>query len=244
MPREAWRFGEPGTWAYDAIVKTNILRYRLLPYIYSNAWKVTNQGSTLMRGLIFDFSSDKEVFNIGDQYMFGPSILVNPVTDSVATTRKLYLPKSGWYDFWTGEFIQGGNWIIADATISKIPLYLKAGSILPFGPEVQYATENTAKPIELRVYPGADGTFELYEDENDNYNYEKGQYSIIPFIWNDKENLLTIGAIQGEFPGMIKQKTFHIVRVKKNIGSGIMDSKSFKSVDYEGKEVVLKLEAD
>ena len=244
LPREAWRFGEPGTWAYDAIVKTNILRYRLLPYIYSNAWKVTSQGSTLMRGLIFDFPSDKEVYNIGDQYMFGTSILVNPVTDSIATTRKLYLPKTGWYDFWTGDFIQGGNWIIADAPISKIPLYIKAGSILPFGPEIQYAAEYTAKPIELRVYSGADGTFELYEDENDNYNYEKGQYSIIPFIWKDKENLLTIGAIQGEFPGMKRQKTFHIILVKKNIGTGIMDSRSFKSIEYSGKEVVLKLETD
>jgi len=244
LPREAWRFGEPGTWAYDAILKTNILRYRLLPYIYSNAWKVTSKGFTLMRGLIFDFPFDKKVFNIGDQYMFGSSILVNPITDSIATIRKLYLPKSGWYDFWTGDFIQGGSWIITDAPISKIPLFLKAGSILPLGPEVQYATENTGNPLEIRVYTGADGTFELYEDENDNYNYEKGLFSIIPFVWNDKENLLTIKATQGGFPGMKKQRTFHIVRVKKNIGTGIMDSKSFKSIEYSGKEVVLKLEAN
>lgn len=242
LPREAWRFGETGTWAYDAIVETNLLRYRLLPYIYSNARKVTSQGYTLMRGLIFDFPADKEIFNIGDQYMFGPSILVNPVTDSIATTRKLYLPKSGWYDFWTGDFIQGGKWIIADAPISKIPLYIKAGSILPFGPAIQYATENIGKLIEIRVYKGADGIFELYEDENDNYNYEKGQFSIIPFIWNDKEKLLTIRVIQGGFPGMIKQRTFHIVCVKKNSGIGIMDSKSFENVQYEGKEIVLKLE--
>lgn len=400
-PREIWRFGDPGDWSYDTQLKFDNLRHRLMPYIYSLGWKVTHDNSTIMRGLAFDFGTDDKVYNIDDQFMFGPALLVNPVTEpmyhpwvkadsgsiipakylltpdgksgltgeyyagmnfdkKVATrtdtvvnfdwgtdapmkgmpqdsftdrwtgkivapetgeycintitddgarvwvdgkqiiddwtdhaplinsgkahleagksyevkfeffdywlgavaqlrwippsqqkpdtiplpekTRRVYLPgQCAWIDFWTGKTFAGGQTITAPAPIDIMPLYVKAGSIIPMGPYLQYATEKSADPIELRIYPGADGTFELYEDENDNYNYEKGKYAVIPFSWNDKAKTLTIGDRTGTFAGLLKERTFNIVLVNQSAGVGVEPSKISKTLRYGGKRITVKV---
>jgi alpha-D-xyloside xylohydrolase len=226
------------------------LRYRLLPYIYSLSWKVTNEGYTIMRSLAFDFRTDPGIRSIPDQYMFGPAFLVNPVTERIYSlpgnkdfnkTRKVYLPESAdWYDFWTGKLIIGGQTLDAAAPIETIPLYIKAGSIVPMGPYLQYATEKPADPLEIRIYKGADAEFVLYEDENDNYNYENGKYSTIPLKWNEKEKTLTIGARKGEFKGMPVKRTFSIVLVNEKNGKGVGMSGEEKNVIYTGKQITVK----
>jgi alpha-D-xyloside xylohydrolase len=227
------------------------LRYRLLPYIYSLSWKVTNEGYTMMRSLAFDFRNDANVNSIPDQYMFGPAFLVCPITESMynteskasaVKTKKVYLPDTcNWYDFWTGKIFKGGQTIDAPSTIDILPLFIKAGSIIPMGPYLQYATEKPADPIELRIYPGADTKFELYEDENDNYNYEQGKHTTILFSWDNKDKTLTIGERQGEFIGMIMERTFNIVVVNETAGIGIEPSKNFKTISYSGKSTKVKL---
>ncbi len=394
-PREIWEMGE----FVEPILKFDQLRYRLLPYIYSLAWKVTSEGYTVMRGLPMDFAADKRTYSIDDQFMFGPSIMVCPVThpqyhrppepsvlidpeyfktndgkpglrvsyyrdnkygslgkeeivpnidivwytgrpsyvtDSMFSirwegrlipketgrhqfhmksydakrmyldgerlpivytsveqytdtvdliagreygfvletensstgaarmrlfwktpsifakeqtvedhpkTRPVYLPRSeGWIDFWTGEKFHGGQERASDAPIDKTPLFVRVGSILPMGPFVQYATEKPADPFELRIYPGADGRFVLYEDENDNYNYEKGIYATVDFRWNEAHRTLTIGKRQGTFPGMIRKRRFRIVVVSGNHGVGIDTTPDpDKIVEYDGTEVDVRL---
>jgi alpha-D-xyloside xylohydrolase len=226
------------------------LRYRLLPYIYSLAWKVTSEGYTIMRSLAFDFRNDAEIKSIPDQYMFGPAFLVNPVTErmyslpnnkNIRKTRKVYLPKSAnWYDFWTGKLIPGGQTIDAAAPIETIPLYVRAGSIVPMGPFLQYATEKAADPIEIRIYTGADTEFVLYEDENDTYNYELGKYSTIAMNWNEAEKTFTIKERNGEFPGMLTDRTFNIVWVNSKNGTGIEPARQAEIIQYSGKELKIK----
>jgi alpha-D-xyloside xylohydrolase len=228
------------------------LRYRLLPYIYSLSAKVTSDNYTMMRSLAFDFGSDKNVYSIPDQYMFGPAFLVNPVTQQLYTgsnandlpkTRKVYLPTgTKWYDFWTGETLNGGQSINAAAPIDVMPLYVKAGSIVPMGPNVEYATQATSAPIELRIYPGANGEFKFYEDENDSYNYEKGASSTFDLKWNDQSRQLTITARKGTFPGMAKHHTFNVVLVKEGRGvNTAISAKADKTVNYDGKPITVKL---
>ncbi|MEO0293670.1 MAG: TIM-barrel domain-containing protein [candidate division WOR-3 bacterium] len=392
-PREIWEFGEFS----ESMIKIDNLRYRLLPYIYSLAWKVTSEGYTIMRGLPMDFTEDKRTYSISDQFMFGPSIMVCPVTEymiyrppdsSILITpehfrtkdgklglqakyykdsefkilsyeqiepninhrwytgrpfymtdsafsvrwegkliptetgkhqfhlksydakriflnrkelpfiytsveqytdfveleagkeyefilemqnrstgaakmklywktpsifkkeeiiekrekkREVYLPKGcNWIDFWTGNKFRGGQEISSDAPTDRIPLFVKEGSIIPMGPFIQYSTEKPPDPIELRVYPGADAYFTLYEDENDNYNYEKGLYSTIPFCWNDERKELTIGDRQGCFPGMLKERTFRVILVKELHGIGIEITKNpDKTILYKGNKITV-----
>jgi alpha-D-xyloside xylohydrolase len=238
-PREVWRFGQPGTWAYDALVKTDKLRYRLLPYIYSLAWKITNDNYTMMRGLDFDFQNDPKVRNIWNEFMFGPSILVNPVTEPGETARQVYLPSgANWTDFWSGEQYEGGQAIQISAPIDHIPLLVKQGSIIPMGPVIQYASEKPEDPLELRIYPGANAHFTMYEDEDDNYDYEKGIYSTITFDWDNSSKTLTIRNRKGSFPGMLKNRTIHIVLVNKNHGTGLsVTQKPDKTVIYDGNKI-------
>lgn len=266
FPREPWTMGTPESPTYSTLLKFTNLRYRLMPYLYSLAWKVTNENYTIMRGLPFDFSDDQATHNINNQYMFGSEFLVNPVTEPhyylpnnlnmegavepdantnniIETESKalqpVYLPKgTQWFDFWTGKIFEGGQTIKADASYETMPLYVKAGSILPMGPFIQYSTEKT-DPLEIRIYPGADGEFSLYEDENDNYNYEKGIYSTIGFQWDDASKTLTIKDRKGEFPGMLKNRKFNIVLVEENSGVGIEISKNPKAIDYSGKKLVV-----
>lgn len=254
-PREIYQFGEKGSWEFDALEKYICLRYKLLPYIYSTAWGVSHNDDTFMRGLFMDFPDDRKACELNDQYLFGRSILVAPVTEamyvdtdkkedfSIIKTRKVYLPKgTGWTDFWTGERLQGGQMVTKETPIDIMPLYVKCGSILPIGPQVQYATEKRWNNLEIRVYPGADGEFLLYEDENDNYNYEKGAYSTIAFHWDDHKRVLTIGGRDGEFPGMLKNRKFNIVLVGEKRGTGDTPaSKVNKTVSYNGKAVNVKL---
>jgi alpha-D-xyloside xylohydrolase len=214
------------------------LRYRMLPYIYSLAWRVTADDYTIMRPLIMDWRRDEKVREIGDQYMFGPSILVNPVTQEGATSRAVYLPSSaGWYDFWTGEKLAGDTRIAAPAPLDRIPLYVKAGSIVPLGPEVEYASEKSAAPMVLRVYPGADSNFNLYEDEGDTYDYEKGAHSIIPVSWNESTATLTIGERKGKYPGMPSTRSFRLVLVGKDRGAGAAMDEKGVDLQYSGSAV-------
>ena len=238
---ELWSYGAD---AQKILTSFDRLRYRLLPYIYSLAWKTTSESYTPMRPLVMDFRTDVRAQNIGDQFMFGPAFLVNPVTEPAATTRALYLPQSRWYDFWTGSLITGNRTIEADAPLERLPLYIRAGSILPLGPDEEWSTEKPADPIELRIYQGADGDFTLYEDENDTYNYEKGAYATIPLHWDDAHHTLVIGDRKGQFPGMLESRTFHVVFVGRGHGSGINpEPQPDQIVTYSGKQVTVVLPA-
>jgi alpha-D-xyloside xylohydrolase len=212
------------------------LRYRMLPYNYSVAWRVTSEGYTIMRALPMDFRADPNALAIGEEYMFGPAFLVAPVTEPQATSKKVYLPAgTGWTDFWTGETFAGGQTINVSAPMDKIPLFVRAGSIVPLGPVMQYTSEKPADPIELRVYPGADGAFTLYEDEGDNYNYERGAHTTIPILWDEKVQTLTIGKRAGKFPGMLKQRTFRVVWVSPGSGGGMSSDENSVEIRYTGR---------
>jgi alpha-D-xyloside xylohydrolase len=234
---ELWSYGPE---AQKILASFDRLRYRLLPYIYSIAWKTTSDGYTPMRPLVMDFRGDVRAENIGDQFMYGPAFLVNPVTEPAASTRRLYLPKARWYDFWTGTSADGGQVVGAVAPLERMPLYIRAGSVLPMGPEIEWSTQKPADPIELRVFRGADGDFTLYEDENDTYSYEKGVYATIPLHWDDAKQVLTLGQRQGKFPGMLGRRTFRIVFVGENhgVGVGVTDEPD-KTVQYSGEKITV-----
>ncbi|MCG6915476.1 glycoside hydrolase family 31 protein [bacterium BMS3Abin03] len=236
---EPWHYSKR---VQDDMQKMLNLRYRLMPYIYSEAWQVTKNGSTIMRPLVMDFCKDNSALNRLYEYMFGKSFLVAPVTEPKVNERDVYLPESvNWYDFRTGKYFEGGQTIKAEAPLDEIPLYIKAGSIIPMGPAIQYATEKS-DPVEIRIYLGADGEFTLYEDENDNYNYEKGIYSTITFNWENEKKELTINDRKGSFPGMLSERKFNIVVVGKTKGVGITPVEKFDQVvTYDGKKVVVKL---
>ena len=263
MLNEMYRYGNPGEWAFDVQKQYVELRYRLLPYIYSAMGEVVQRNGSMMRPLFFDFTHDKRAINLTDEYLFGRSILVKPVTDPLYTFRNddkrgyaiypevekaaapinVYLPAGAqWYDFWTNEIFDGGRNVKRLAPIDIIPVYVKAGSILPFGPTVQYSNEKPWDNLEIRVYPGDDANFVLYEDEGDNYNYEKGQFTEIPFHWDNDHGILTIGQRKGEYKGMIGERKFRIHLVKQGSPSGDKEATAFDAVvDYSGKEVKVKL---
>ncbi len=256
IPREIYQFGDRGSWAFDAIEKSINLRYRLLPYLYSTAWQVSTQSASFMNALPLDFATDKKVLNMTNEYLFGNSILVAPVTQAMYTmkindkvsedfsqikSRKVYLPEgTDWFDFWTGEKLKGGQEISKETPIDLIPLYVKSGSILPWGPKVQFAAEKKWDNLEIRIYSGADGEFALYEDETDNYNYEKGMYSTINFNWDDTNKSVTISDRKGEFAGMLKNRNFRIVLVNEKTGIGMDEAiKPAKKIKYSGKKIIL-----
>ena len=243
IPREIYQFGNRGDWAFDVQEKYINLRYRLLPYLYSTAWNVTNGNGSFMRALFMDFADDKEVYNIGSEYMFGNSFLVAPVTEKGAVQQAVYLPKgTSWIDFWTGETIDGGKTVTKVTPMDILPLYVKGGSIIPWGPRVQYAAERKWDDLEIRVYPGADADFILYEDEGNNYNYEKGLYTEIPFHWDDHSRKLTIDARKGNFTGMLNSRKFNVVLVDEKNGPGSESTEKFhRRIVYKGKSVVVSL---
>jgi alpha-D-xyloside xylohydrolase len=230
-------------WAFDKVkpilITYDKLRYRLMPYIYSLAWRVTNGDYTIQRPLVMDWRADPNTRDIGDQFMFGPSILVSPVLQANENRRTLYLPdSSAWYDFWTGVSQNGGREIDADAPLDRIPLYVRAGSILPLGPEIEYADEKPAGPIEIRIYPEADGTFELYQDAGDSYDYENGAHSVIPLHWSQATRRLTIGDRVGHYPEMLGSIHFNVVWVSAGHGVGVVPVGSpDKTVEYTGKAI-------
>lgn len=245
--REIWQFGKKGEPYYDAIEKYINLRYSLLPYIYSTSWQVTRHQASFLRALSMDFPADRRVWDMGSEYMFGASFLVCPVTDPMYTrmegenrvpdfsqvkNAEVYLPEgAAWYDFWTNERLEGGQTVEKAAPLDILPLYVKAGSIVPRGPQVQYATEKPWDNLEVWVYPGADGSFSLYEDEFDNYNYEQGAYTEIPMRWDDSSRTLTIDARQGSYKGMLETRRFTV-----RTADGME-----KTVTYTGKKVRVKL---
>ena len=261
-PRELWYYGEKGDWAYDAMKKMIDLRYSLLPYIYSTSWDVTKNNSSMMRALVMDFAGDKNALDIDNQYMFGKNILVCPVTEPMYVTfrkernryfgekedfrtiksTEVYLPAGAkWFDFWTGSELEGGQTVTREAPIDILPLYVKAGSIIPFGPEVQYANERI-DPLTIRIYPGADATFTLYDDERDNYNYEDGAYATIEMRWNDASQTFTIEAQKGEYKGMPESRRILLVKVEEGKGTGLpYTEKADKEVNYTGEKIEIKL---
>lgn len=242
LPREIWNFGKRGEWCFDAQEKMINLRYRLLPYIYSTSWDVSHNDGTFMRALVMDFPSDKKTHDLGGEYMFGRSVLVTPVTKPGVTEWQVYLPEgTAWWDFWTNEKQRGGRTVNRAMTKDILPLYIKAGSILPFGPKVQYSTEKNWDNLEIRVYPGADGTFTLYEDENDNYNYENGAYATITFRWDDVARRLTIENREGSFTGMLQNRKFKVILAGPESGAGDQPMKGGKTVNYTGKKTSVKL---
>jgi len=233
-------------WAFDKVepilIKYDKLRYRLMPYIYSLAWRVTRDDYTIQRPLVMDWRSDANVRDIGDQFMFGPALLVSPVLQRDAARRTLYLPESpAWYDFWTGASQKGAREIDADAPLDRLPLYVRAGSILPLGPDIEYADEKPAGPIELRIYPGADGEFNLYQDAGDSYDYEHGAHSVIPIHWLESTRTLTIGDRDGSYPGMPANIQINVVWVSAGHGSGgDLTAQPDKTVEYFGKAISIQ----
>ena len=257
-PREIWQFGRKGEPVYDAIEQMIRLRYRLIPYLYSTAWQVTSANDSYMRPLMADFSADKKVWDMADEFMFGRSILAAPILNAQYTeeaiikedamtgwdrkqqatdngqstvdwleakTAHKYLPKgTTWYDFWTNKTYKGGQHVTLQTQLNRVPMFVRAGSILPLGPEMQYVGQQPWDNLELRVYPGADARFVLYEDEGDSYNYEHGAYTTITITWDDSRRQLTIGERQGAFKGMLTQRRFTIV----------MPDGRRQVVDYDG----------
>ena len=248
--REIWEFGKKGEPVYDAIEKAIRMRYALLPYIYSTAWQVSANDDSFMRALVMDFAGDKNVWDINDEFMFGRSLLVAPVTHAIFTDEErrwsedtpdwtkpasidVYLPAGAkWYEVSTGKKYNGGTVVRCDASLDKCPVFAREGSVLPVAPVMQYSSESKWNNLEIRVYGGSDGTFTLYEDEGDSYNYENGAFATVDFTL--KGTKLTIGERKGSFPGMLRERTFKVV---------YFDGKQAceKDVNYSGNKVVLDL---
>lgn len=251
--REIYHYGKPGDPVYEALVDAIRLRYRLMPYTYSLSWQVSHHDDSFMRALFMDFRDDKRTWNNKTEFMYGRNLLVCPVLDPLYTAEKIersrgreyptvdwttekhykvYLPQGAqWYDYRTNQCYDGGQEITTLAPLAYAPLFVKAGSIIPLGPDVQYTTEKAWDNLDIVVYPGANAEFTLYEDEGDNYNYEKGIYSTITFKWNDKAGVLTIDKRQGSFPGMLTTRKFNV----KIAGS------TAKSITYNGKRTTVRL---
>ena len=255
MVSEIYLYGKEGHWAYDAMVKAVKLRYRLLPYSYSQAGACVQRNETMMRPFVFDFPNDKKAINCNDEYMYGRAFLVHPVTDPMYTYKDdqkkghliypdpkqaaapvvTYLPNGAeWYDFYTNQKYEGGRVVTRPCPIDEIPVYVRAGSIVPYGPDVQYSDERSLDTLDICIYPGADGEYVLYEDEGDNYNYEKGAFTEIIFLWNDANQTLTISDRKGKFKGMLKQRLFNVYI------AGEANSTT-KLISYSGQKVVVNV---
>lgn len=241
--REVWNIAPEDHPCYKSIVYYDKLRYRMMPYLYSIAAWANLKDYTLMRGLVMDFASDSKVNNIGDQWMFGPAFMACPVGYYKARSREVYLPKQcGWYDLYTGKHFAGGQTIVTDAPYEKIPVFVREGAIVPFGPEIEWSDEKPAETINLYVYTGKDAEFLLYEDEGTNYNYEKGKYATINISYNEASKTLTLGKRSGEFDGMLKQRRFNIVVVSPTHNQELdFDKAQGKLVTYDGSETKVKL---
>ena len=239
-PREMWELGGESSPAYRAELKFDRLRYRMFPYLYSMAADTTNDGGTFMRPLVMDFPQDETARKLTDEYMFGRALLVAPITHYKARSRRVYLPKEAlWYDFWTGKAMAGGAQKV-DAPYDSLPLFVRAGSILPFGPELQYIGEKPQDPITLYVYAGADGGFTLYEDDGLTYDYEKGAFSEIPIHWDDAAKTLTIGGRKGSFKGMLGKRTFRVVLVSREYPVGFsFEPRKVRFLNYHGSATTL-----
>jgi len=238
--RELWNIAPEGSQAYESILSYMKLRYNLMPYLYSLAGAVHFEDYTMMRGLPMDFPGDPKVRDLSDQWMFGPALMPCPVYEYKARSREVYFPEGGWYDFYTGAYIAGGQTLTADAPYERIPLYVRAGSIIPFGPDMQWSDEKPADNIRLYVYAGRDADFTLYEDDGVTYGYEKGAYATIPIHWDDASRTLTLGERKGSFPGMLETRTFTVVVVDPEHPAGFVPDASGTEMTYEGTEITCK----
>jgi len=241
--REIWNIAPEGHPAYQSFVYYDKLRYRMMPYLYSMAGWVHLKDYTMLRGLVMDFNGDRRVLDIKDQWMFGPAFMACPVAQYKARSRSVYFPKqSGWYDLYTGEYIQGGQSLVVDAPYECMPVFVREGSIIPFGPEMQYSDEKPAELINLYVYAGRNAQFQLYEDEGTNYNYEKGKYATIDIQYDDASRTVKFSARQGSFNGMLKTRRFNIVLVSRDNARALnLDNPEGKMVQYNGKALSVKL---
>ncbi|MDD3789209.1 MAG: glycoside hydrolase family 31 protein, partial [Petrimonas sp.] len=240
--REVYNIAPENHPAYQSILYYNKLRYRLMPYLYSLAGMTYLNDYTIMRALVMDYGRDAVVNDISDQYMFGNALMVCPVYEYKATNREVYFPEtSGWYDFYTGKYIEGGQRLQVDAPYAKIPLFVPEGSIIPIGPEIQYTSEKQPESITLYVYGGKNGSFTLYEDEGVNYNYEKGRYATIPLTYHDTTKTLIIGERKGDFEGMLKERMFNVVFINQNSPKAFDPDASGTEVKYSGNKQEIKL---
>ncbi len=248
VPREIWRFGAEGSLFYDAIAACIRLRYRLLPYIYSLAAAVTLKGTAMVRSVALEFPEDLRTHNLADAFLLGPSLLVCPVTQpmyydqgsraisDVAKTREVYLPaEARWFDFWSGGLYDGGQVVVIGASLEHIPVFVRAGAILPMTEPMQFVDEDRCATYEVRVYTGAHATFVLYEDAGDGYAYERGEYALVLIEWNEDTRELLIHAREGSFPEMVKDREYCIVFISAN---GIRQC----SLRYKGEEVRLRMD--
>jgi alpha-D-xyloside xylohydrolase len=242
--REIYNLAPAGSEIHDSMVAHARLRYRLLPYIYTLAGMTWHDDYTLMRGLFMDFPQDAMARDVGDEFMLGPALLVAPVHEYQARSREVYLPAGvDWHDFHSGALHAGGRRITVAAPVSRIPLFVRAGSILPVGPERQHVGDKPGAPVALHVYTGADGSFMLYEDSGLDYGYERGEFVRIALSWDESDGTLTIGPRIGSFPGMSVTRTFevHWITPGSGGGAGRLDAAAPSSVQYSGTPVTLRM---
>ncbi len=245
--REIWRFGEERTPFYDVIARYIRLRYELMPYIYSLAAAVTREGSPMMRAVALEFPHDSKTHDLLDQYLFGPSLLVCPVTRpmyyapqsrplrNVAYTRSVYLPAGRrWFNFWTDALYEGGQRIETDAPLETMPLFVPEGSIIPMSDVVEFTGQRPEAPYEIRVFTGRDAQFTVYEDSGDGYEYESGAFALVRLLWSEKEGKLTIAKRVGNFSGMVASREYRIILICK-------DGRATRTVMYAGEEVHIAL---
>ena len=241
--REIWNIAPDEHPAYKSFVYYDKLRYRLMPYLYSMAGWAHFKDYTLMRPLIMDFNGDKEVENIGNQWMFGPALMACPVGYYKARNRSVYFPEQcGWYNLYTNEYVEGGQRLVVDAPYEQIPVFVREGAIIPFGPEMEWSDEKPAELIKLYIYAGKNGSFQLYEDEGTNYNYEKGKYATIDITYDEASKTVSFGARKGQFPGMLKNRRFNVVLITKDAQKPLnLEDPAGKMVEYNGKAVSVNL---
>ena len=241
--REIWNIAPDNHPAYKSFVYYDKLRYRLMPYLYSMAGWAHFKDYTLMRALVMDFNGDKEVENIGNQWMFGPALMACPVGYYKARNRSVYFPKQcGWYNLYNNEYVEGGQTLVVDAPYEQIPVFVPEGAIIPFGPEMEWSDEKPAELINLYVYAGKDGEFQLYEDEGTNYNYEKGKYATIDIEYDDDTRTVSFSARKGQFQDMLKNRRFNVVLITKDAPKPLnLDNPEGKMVNYNGKAVSVQL---
>jgi len=239
--REIYSIAPEGSAPYESMVWYTKLRYRLLPYIYSQAGDLYHRDGTLMRGLAMDFPGDAVAGELADEYLFGPALLVAPVYEMGARTRRVYLPRGAdWYDFYTGQRYPGGQTVEAAAPLQRMPLFVRAGSIVPSGPAIQYAAQELNADLTLNVYPGADGAFDLYEDDGTSYAYEEGQWSRIPVRWDEATRTLTIGSRQGGFEGMAPHRTLRVRWIEgPDEAAADFDRGLGPDIEYDGSPVTV-----
>lgn len=240
--REIFNIADKGSEVYDSMVWYTKTRYRLMPYIYSLVGDAHHKDGTFMRALVMDFPNDLNVRDINDQYMFGPALLINPVSEFQARKREVYLPAgTDWYNFYTGAKQAGGKTITADAPLAQMPIFVKAGAIIPTGVEIQHVYDQPDAPYTLNVYTGADGSFEIYEDDGKTYGYEQGAWARIPVTYNDKTGELTIGDRVGSFEGMTREREFRVRWISgTRADAADFDAGVAKAVTYTGKAVTIK----